>query len=101
MVGQADAAILDYCRQMGWLLVTQNRRDFHRLHALWTTLYMWEALDKLHSGILTVYEQVQENPDLWAAAIDGFLQNRPDMHGKLFSWRNSKELWEEGGIALR
>ena len=36
-----DSTHLRKSTERGWVLVTQDRRDFRRLHWLWTSLYKW------------------------------------------------------------
>jgi hypothetical protein len=99
--GQSDASILGGILGDDWIIITQNRRDFQRLHALWATLYTWDVLNRKHNGILTIYEQEQREPRRWAEAIHEFLQVHADLAGKFYLWRNSSGLWEEGPVALR
>ena len=51
-----DSTHLRISTERGWVLITQNRRDFRRLHWLWTTFYNWGVLPQAHGGILTIYQ---------------------------------------------
>ena len=93
-VSAADAVHLERCSREGWVLITQNRRDFRRLHALWMTLNYWRILPQPHGGILTVYEQDPLLPTEWAPAIDELLQGRQRLDGAMFMWRRSSREWQ-------
>ncbi|MCX6023213.1 MAG: DUF5615 family PIN-like protein [Chloroflexi bacterium] len=100
--GESDALQLQMCANRKWVLITQNRRDFRRLHALWMTLGLWDVLTRDHGGILTIYEQEQRAPEIWAEALDEMLQQEEiSLQGKMFLWRRSTRLWELESIAIR
>ena len=90
-----DSGHLMRCMRAGWVLVTQNRRDFRRLHWLWTALYDWGLLAKPHSGILTIHEQLPAGNRLWAAAIAQFLGQEPNLQGRMYRWRPASGRWDE------
>ncbi len=90
-----DSTHLRISTERGWVLITQNRRDFRRLHWLWTTFYNWGVLPQAHGGILTIYQQRQELTAEWAAAINEFLQRRDHIRGEMYMWRPSLDEWEE------
>ncbi len=48
-----DAALLLACANQGWMLVTQNRRDFRALHEGWVT---WTTDGSKHSPVLGRHE---------------------------------------------
>ena len=52
-----DSTHLRISTEREWVLITQNRKDFRRLHWLWTTFYKWGVLQEEHSGILTIYRE--------------------------------------------
>ena len=90
-----DSTQLRISTERGWVLITQNRRDFRRLHWLWTTFHNWDVLPQAHSGVLTIYRQRPELMAEWAAAIHEFLQGREHIRGKMYMWRPSRNEWEE------
>ena len=90
-----DSTLLRLSTEMDWVLVTQDRRDFRRLHWLWTTLYKWGMLNEEHSGILTIYQTRRSVPySDWAAAIHEFLQPRDMLKGEMYMWRPSQNGWD-------
>ncbi|MDE2687506.1 MAG: DUF5615 family PIN-like protein [Chloroflexota bacterium] len=96
-----DATHLRLSAERDWVLVTQDRRDFRRLHWLWTALYKWGVLHEEHGGILTIYQTRLSTPYLdWAAAIHDFLQPRDTLRGEMRMWRPSQGRWEEEPVKL-
>ena len=89
-----DSTHLRISTERGWVLITQNRKDFRRLHWLWTTFYNWDVLPQAHGGILTIYQQRPELTAEWAAAIHEFLQPRGTLRGEMYMWRPSVSEWE-------
>ena len=61
-----DSTQLRISTEREWVLITQNRKDFRRLHWLWTTFYKWDVLPQAHGGILTIYQQRHELSYEWA-----------------------------------
>jgi hypothetical protein len=94
-VHATDSDHLMTCMRAGWVLVTQNRRDFRRLHWLWTALYDWGLLPDLHPGIITIHEQVVVGDDEWATAITELLEQQASLRGQMYKWRPSSGRWEE------
>jgi len=92
--GAIDAAHLKRCVDNKWVLVTQNRRDFRRLHWLWTTFVAWGILPTHHSGILTVREQVPLRVEQWALAITELMRESQGLDGAMYMWRPSTSQWE-------
>ena len=95
-----DSTRLRISTERGWVLVTQNRRDFRRLHWLWTTLHKWGVLREEHGGILTIYQQRRDLYHEWAAAIHEFLQPRDTLRGEMYMWRPSLNEWEREPVKL-
>ncbi|MBI4641675.1 MAG: DUF5615 family PIN-like protein [Candidatus Tectomicrobia bacterium] len=93
-VSADDPVHLRVSTRQGWAIVTQNRRDFRRLHWLWTTFHQWGVLPQPHSGILTVYEQDPVLPQEWAPAIHQLLQRQTNLSGTMHMWRHSSRRWE-------
>ena len=93
-----DSTHLQISTEQGWVLITQNRKDFRRLHWLWTTLYKWNVLQEEHGGILTIYRERHELFNEWAAAIHQFLQMRNAMDGEMHMWRPSLSEWERDPV---
>lgn len=93
-VSRADSIHLQVCSRRHWVIVTQNRRDFRRLHWLWMTLNHWKVLRRAHGGILTVFEQEPALPEKWAPAIEDLLQRQMTLQGLMYMWRPSKQQWE-------
>jgi len=91
--GVSDSAHLMTCMRGGWVLVTQNRRDFRRLHWLWTALSDWGLLPQ-HPGILTIHEQTAAGHRAWAAAIIDLLQQQPNLQGQMYRWRPASGQWD-------
>jgi hypothetical protein len=83
------------CMRGGWVLITQNRRDFRRLHWLWTALYDWGLLPEEHPGILTIHEQTAAAHQAWATAIVDLLLQRPSLRGQMWRWRPAAARWDE------
>jgi hypothetical protein len=90
----SDPAQLMTCMRSEWVLVTQNRRDFRRLHWLWTALYDWGLLPGPHAGILTIHEQVVARYPEWATAIVDLLQEQPRVSGRMYRWRPASRQWD-------
>ena len=90
-----DSTQLRTSAEREWVFVTQNRKDFRRLHWLWTTFYNWGVLPHAHGGILTIYRHRPELRAEWAAAIHEFLQGRDHISGEMYMWRPSLAEWEE------
>jgi hypothetical protein len=90
----SDSGHLMTCMRGGWVLVTQNRRDFRRLHWLWTALHDWGLLPEQHPGILTIHEQVGAGGQTWAAAIVDLLQAQASLKGRMYRWRPASARWE-------
>ncbi len=97
----SDAVQLRECLTRGWVLITGNRRDFQRLHAMWTTLHIWGVLERPHAGIVTVYETDRFSPSDWAIAIQDLLRQTPSLEGLMYIWRPSTGEWELQTVALR
>ncbi len=95
-----DSTHLRISTERGWVLITQNRRDFRRLHWLWTTFYNWGVLPQAHGGILTIYQQRPELTADWAESIHEFLQVREHIRGEMHMWRPSLVEWEKEPIKL-
>ena len=95
-----DSTQLRISTEREWVLITQNRKDFRRLHWLWTTLYKWGILPQEHGGILTIYRQSPELTAEWAAAIHDFLQGREHIRGEMHMWRPSLSEWEREPVKL-
>ena len=89
-----DSTHLRISTESGWVLITQNRRDFRRLHWLWTTFYNWGVLPQAHGGILTIYRHRPELRAEWAASIHEFLQIRDHIRGEMYMWRPSQNGWD-------
>ena len=97
---QSDAVQLRECTVRGWVLITRNRRDFQRLHALWTTLHIWGVLERPHTGVITVYETEPVSAAAWAIAIHDLLRRTPTLQGRMYMWRPSTGEWEIQTVAL-
>ena len=95
-----DSTHLRISTERGWVLITQNRRDFRRLHWLWTTLYKWGVLQEEHSGILTIYQQRRELYHEWASAIHDLLESRDALRSEMYMWRPSRSTWEREPVKL-
>ena len=96
-----DSTHLRLSSERGWVLVTQDRKDFRRLHWLWTSLYKWGILQEEHEGILTIYQTRLSTPySDWAAAIHDFLQPRDTLRGEMYMWRPSQSRWDEEPVKL-
>lgn len=95
-----DSTHLRISTERGWVLITQNRRDFRRLHWLWTTLHKWGVLQEEHGGILTIYQQRRDLYYEWAAAIQEFLQPRDTLRSEMHMWRPSQDAWEKEPVKL-
>lgn len=93
-LSETDAFHLGQCAREGWVLITKNRRDFKRLHWLWTNLATWGVLPRSHGGILTVYGQVPRLPERLAPAVMEFLDGRATLEGEMHMWRPSTGDWE-------
>lgn len=93
-----DSTHLRISSERGWVLITQNRRDFRRLHWLWKTFYNWSVLEIEHAGILTIYQQREDLNYEWSEAIHEFLEGRDDLTGDMFMWRPSLGRWEREPI---
>ena len=89
-----DSTHLRISTERGWVLITQNRKDFRRLHWLWTTFYNWGVLPQAHGGILTIYQQRPELTADWAESVHEFLQVREHIRGEMYMWRPSLSEWE-------
>ncbi len=101
LTGAPDYQHVQMCARNNWILVTQNRRDFQRLHALWSTLSAWGILPATHGGILTIVKQEREAQEEWASAINDFLQQGEDMRGNMYRWRMFTKRWEMESVAFR
>ena len=96
-----DSTHLRLSAERGWVFITQDRKDFRRLHWLWSSLYKWGVLPEEHSGILTIYQTRVSTPySDWAAAIQEFLQPRDALRGKMYMWRPSQSRWDEEPVKL-
>ena len=96
-----DSTHLRLSAERGWVLITQDRRDFRRLHWLWTSLYKWGVLHEEHGGILTMYQTRRSGPySDWAMAIHEFLQPRDTLRGEMYMWRPSQSRWDEEPVKL-
>ena len=95
-----DSTHLRISTEQGWVLITQNRKDFRRLHWLWTTFYNWGVLSQAHCGVLTIYQQRHELTAEWAASIHDFLQGRDQINGEMHMWRPSQSRWDEEPVKL-
>ena len=93
-----DSTHLRISTEREWILLTQNRKDFRRLHWLWMTFYNWGVLQEPHGGILTIYQQRSDLLVEWATAIDEFLQPRDTLKGKMYMWRPSRNRWDEDPV---
>jgi hypothetical protein len=78
----------------GWVLITQNRRDFRRLHWLWTALTDWGLLPESHAGILTIHEQVVSRYVEWADAIYDLVRRQASLRGHMYRWRPASGRWD-------
>ncbi len=94
-----DSIHLATCATQGWVLITQNRRDFRRLRWLWTALHNWGVLSQPHAGILTSHEQVTGRVADWALAIEVFLQQQT-LQGEMYRWRPTSGQWDREPAAL-
>ncbi len=99
-VSAADPIHLQRCARERWVLITQNRRDFRRLHWLWMTFHQWQILPQPHGGILTLHEQEPALPIEWAPAIHELLESRQQFDGLMFMWRKSSGRWESQPVAF-
>ena len=95
-LGTDDATHLKQCADNALIMVTQNRKDFQRLHWLWSTLLSWNVVDKPHAGILTIVgQQTPVLPQEWAPPIVNLILNRSSpILGAMFMWRPSTREWE-------
>jgi hypothetical protein len=93
-VAADDPVHLERCASQGWALVTQNRRDFRRLHWIWMTFHYWGIIGQPHSGIITIREQRPAMIDVWAPAIIELLQGQPSLQGLMYMWRPSSGKWD-------
>lgn len=90
-----DSAQLRISTERGWVLLTQNRKDFRRLHWLWTTFYKWGVLHGEPGGILTIYRQMPGLSNEWAVAIHDLLEPLDSLRGQMHMWRPSRNRWDE------
>jgi len=92
--GTDDATHLKQCADDAFVMITLNRKDFRRLHWLWMSLNSWNVLNRVHAGILTVWEQAPALPDEWAPAISELLRREANnLPGRMWMWNQSKNEW--------
>ncbi|MBI4289756.1 MAG: DUF5615 family PIN-like protein [Chloroflexi bacterium] len=96
----ADPVQLQKCTAKGWILITQNRRHFGRLHWLWMTFHSWGVLPSPHCGILTVYEQDPLLPEQLAPAISMLIEKQTTMRGTMWMWQSSRGQWKIQPVAF-
>ena len=95
-----DPAVLKKCADESWVLVTLDRKDFWRLHWLWTALFTWGISGTDHGGIISV-NQAPPLPDEWAAAIINLLNERGEgLVGRLWEWNLTSHAWQEPELRL-
>ena len=99
-IAAADPIHLRECASHGWVLITNNRRDFRRLHWLWMVFHYWGVIPNIHSGILTTYEASPLLPVEWASAILDLLGDQVSLCGLMFMWRRSSKKWEPQSVAF-
>ncbi len=88
-----DADQLLFCAEQGWVLVTQNRRDFLALHEGWVTWTTAWGIALVHGGIF-VLDQGPLVPDL-VAAIVPFLITDLKLANSLWNWYDAPPEWQE------
>jgi len=92
--GADDSSHLKHCSDDGSVMVTLDRKDFWRLHWLWMSMYAWNVLDRMHTGILTVKGRLPPLPNEWAPAIDELVRDRAgNLAGMMWEWSSSKGDW--------
>jgi hypothetical protein len=99
-VSAADSVHLYRCSTEGWTLVTQDRRDFRRLHWIWMTLYYWGVVPRPHGGIITILENEPVIPQNWVSAIQALLQQHPTLTGLMFMWHPASGEWQMQPVAF-
>jgi hypothetical protein len=67
--GWSDEAILDYCAQLGYVVLTSNPADFEAIHE------QWSVAGRFHAGILSIYRANNPKQDLTYAEIVKALGN--------------------------
>lgn len=100
-LGTDDATQLKQCADDAFVMVTLNRKDFQRLHWLWMSLNSWNVLNRVHAGILTVWEQAPALPAEWAPAINDLLRREENnLPGTMWMWSPSKKTWRPQPFTL-
>jgi len=92
-LGMIDAAHLSHCANLGWVLVTQNRRDFLALHEGWVTWTAEWGVRREHNGILIL----DQGPGIAAlvTAIVPFLASGQPLINRVWNWFDNPPDWQE------
>lgn len=101
-LGMTDANHLLHCANQGWVLITQNRRDFLALHEGWVTWTAAWGVRQEHGGIL-ILDQGPSITDL-VAAIGPFITSENRVINRLWNWYATPPEWQEftiGGAKKR
>ena len=77
------------------ILVTYNRRDFRLLHQFWTALNAWGNLNQRHSGVLTSWGDIPDEP--WANLVHDFVSQDPDLDNQMWEWLSQQQQWRRFG----
>jgi hypothetical protein len=90
-----DPEHLQVAAKAGRILVTYNRRDFRELHRFWTALNAWGNLDQHHSGVLTSWGDIPDEP--WANLVHDFVSQASNLDNQMWEWLPRQQQWRRFG----